>query len=127
MFSILPQKAAQILKAKAQRLLVAGAGREAGAVDEPFQIRHGQRIVFHKAAAGTGLFHQRSEVGHGFSSWRRTSRPPVAVESVLEHFLFETPCVSNHTPCRFTEKRCFPVRLWQGGAKGGGNQPFRSS
>ena len=31
--------------------------------------------------------------------------PPV----LLELFLFETPCVTKHTVCRFAEKRCFPL------------------
>ncbi|MDM8216229.1 hypothetical protein QUW15_08740 [Desulfovibrio piger] len=32
----------------------------------------------------------------------------------LEHFQFETLCVSNHTACRFAEKAQFFRSLWAG-------------
>ena len=35
---------------------------------------------------------------------------------VLEQFQFETLCVSNHTACRFAEKRGFSAHFGPGGA-----------
>ena len=37
--------------------------------------------------------------------WKYVTTPPLA--SNLEHFQFETLCVSNHTACRFAEKTQF--------------------
>ena len=34
----------------------------------------------------------------------------------LEHFRFETLCVSNHTACRFAEKAHFSAHFGPGGA-----------
>ena len=48
----------------AQHLRIAGAGRDAGAVGEPFQVRKMQRLFFHKAAAGAGRGHKGFEI-HG--------------------------------------------------------------
>ena len=38
------------------------------------------------------------------------------VACIVEHFLFETLCVSNHTACRFAEKRGFSTHFWSDGA-----------
>ena len=35
---------------------------------------------------------------------RRPGRLPLSHSRTVEHFQFETLCVSNHTACRFTEK-----------------------
>ncbi|WP_299393483.1 hypothetical protein, partial [uncultured Desulfovibrio sp.] len=33
----------------------------------------------------------------------------------IEHFSFATLCASNHTVCRFREKRCFSTHFGPGG------------
>ena len=45
----------------------------------------------------------------GFRDRPGSSPPPgnTLHRQLLEHFQFETLCVSNHTACRFAEKACF--------------------
>ena len=38
----------------------------------------------------------------------------IAPSFKIEHFQFETRCVSNHTACRFAEKTRFFRSLWAG-------------
>ena len=51
----------------------------------------------------------KGETGHVASDFQRSCM-------VLEHFQFETLCVSNHTACRFAEKRGFSAHFGPGGA-----------
>ena len=63
--------------------------------------------AFHESAGSTGK--PRGPAGT-CGSLRRDSG------ALLEHFQFEMLCISNHTACRFAEKRGFSARFGPDGA-----------
>ena len=92
--------------------------------DNPYQVKYGRAggrssPVMRRRGDGScgerrGGLAAAGGAADGTPRRRRGKEKGRRKSSPLEHFQFETRCVSNHTACRFAEKTLFFRLVWAG-------------